>query len=58
MSSDPPESDDEILRVLISELARFEEAGDDDAVARIYNELRDVISRRVSLRSTIRPVPT
>jgi hypothetical protein len=58
MSSEPPKNDDELaVRVLIAELIRFKEAGDTEAVERIHRELRDVISRPVLPRSTVRRVP-
>jgi hypothetical protein len=59
MPHDPPQNDDErAVRILIAELVRFKEAGDAEAVERIYKELRDTMSRRVLPRSTIRRVPT
>jgi len=58
MSSTPPHSDDErVVRLLISELIRFKEAGDTEGVDRINKELRDVMSRPVLPHSTIRRVP-
>jgi hypothetical protein len=58
MSSQPPKDDDElVVRVLIAELIRFKEAGDMEAVERIHRELRDVISRPVLPRSTVRRIP-
>jgi len=58
MASQPPRNDDElVVRVLIAELIRFKEAGDMAAVERIHRELRDVISRPVLPRSTVRKVP-
>ena len=58
MASQPPRNDDELaVRVLIAELIRFKEAGDMAAVERIHRELRDVISRPVLPRSTVRKVP-
>jgi hypothetical protein len=58
-SSDPPQvvDDASIVRILIDELLRSKEAGDDRAVERINRELRDIMGRRVLPRSTIRPVP-
>jgi hypothetical protein len=48
--------DDDVLlvRVLVDELFRYEEAGDHESVARIQRELRDVIGRRVPSQSTVR----
>jgi hypothetical protein len=58
MTALPPKDDDElVVRVLIAELIRFKEAGDTEAVERIHRELRDVISRPVLPRSTVRRVP-
>jgi hypothetical protein len=58
MSSQPPKDDDElVVRVLIAELIRFKEAGDADGVERIHRELRDVMSRPVLPRSTVRKIP-
>jgi len=58
MFPEPPKDDDElVVRVLIAELIRFKEAGDAEAVERIHRELRDVMSRPVLPRSTVRKIP-